>query len=87
MNELPQPIKEILRNYCHVEWWEVDELVYDVRSGCQKFDVPALRSQFETLIKSDARIYETINKLTANEFKTDEEAKIWLDAIYRKVFE
>ena len=87
MNELPQLIKEILRNYCHVEWWEVDELVCDVGSGCQKFDVSALKSQFEMLIKSDACIYETINKLTANEFETDEEAKVWLDAIYRKVFE
>lgn len=87
MNELPQPIREVLRNYCHVEWWEVDELVDDVNNGRQKFDVTALKFQFDELIKSDEGIYKAINKLTANEFETDEEVKVWLTAIYCRVFE
>lgn len=86
MRELPQPIRDILRDYCHVEWYEVSELAEDIKNQNQKFSAAALKHQFEQLINSSNDISPTINKITGNEFETDDEARIWLEDIYRIIF-
>jgi hypothetical protein len=86
MTELPEPIKSVLRDYCHVEWYEVDELAVDIQTECQKFDVKKLKEQFESLITSSQGYSLQINQLTSNEFESEEEVKIWLREIYKTVF-
>ena len=81
-----EPIGRVLKDFCHVEWYEVNELAALVDSGAAKFDVNALRQQFESLLSQPNGIAIQINKLTANEFDSDEEARVWLEDIYRKVF-
>jgi hypothetical protein len=86
MAELPEPIKSVLRDYCHVEWYEVDELAGDVQSECQKFDVTKLKEQFESLIASSEDYSLQINQLTSNEFESEDDVKIWLRDIYKIIF-
>ncbi|MFZ6642588.1 hypothetical protein ACO0LL_22890 [Undibacterium sp. TC4M20W] len=86
MNELPEPIKSILRDYCHIEWFEIDELADEVRNGSKKFDVKELKSQFESMISTTADITQLVNFLTFNEFESMDEVRVWLDDIYKLVF-
>ena len=72
MREFPEPIKSVLRDYCHVEWYEVDELADEVQAGCQKFDVEKLKLQFEALVNSGDDYSHKINQLTSNEFESGE---------------
>lgn len=86
MNSLEEPISFILKDFCNVDWYEVNELTELVNSGSAKFDVVALRRQMESLLSNPSGIAGSINKLTANEFESDKEARAWLDGIYRQVF-
>ena len=86
MITIEEPIGRALQDFCHVEWYEVEELAMLARSGEAKFDVAALRQQFELLLSRPAGIYMPLNKLTANEFESDEEARAWLESIYRIIF-
>lgn len=86
MSELPEPIKSVLQDYCHIEWYEVDELADDVRTERQKFDVKKLKEQFESLISSSDGYVTQINQLTLNEFESEEDVKKWLKEIYSIVF-
>jgi hypothetical protein len=86
MNSLEEPISAILKDFCNVEWYEVNELAELVNSGSARFDVDELRRQMEGLLSSPSGIAGPINELTANEFESDKEARAWLDDIYRQVF-
>jgi len=86
MNELPEPINSVLRDYCHVEWYEVDELADDVKKVNKKFDVAELKKQFELMIATTEDITQQVNTLTFNEFATMEEVHAWLGEIYGVVF-
>ena len=85
MAELPEPLRSVLRDYCHVEWFDVDELAADVRTGRQAFDVDALRTQLRSLVDAGADAGE-ITRLTAHEFTSSGEATAWLGEIYATVF-
>jgi len=86
MNELAEPIRSVLRDYCHVEWYELDELVDDVLAQRKKFSVHDLKKQFENIISGSAPCAIQINSLTANEFESEGEAKKWLSEIYNHIF-
>jgi hypothetical protein len=86
MTILEEPIGRVLKDFCHVEWYEVNELAALVDSGAAKFDVNELRRQFELALTRPNGIAIPINKLTANEFESDDEARVWLEDIYRRVF-
>jgi len=86
MTKLPEPIKSVLRDYCHVEWYEVNELANDVRDKRQRFDVKKLREQFESLIASSDGCVTEINQLTLNEFQSKDDVREWLKEIYKLVF-
>jgi hypothetical protein len=86
MAELPEPIKSVLRDYCHVEWFELDELAEDVQTGRQKFDVEELKEQFQSLLSSHEDYVTEINQLTLNEFESEGELNEWLVGIYNAIF-
>lgn len=86
MNQLPEPLRSILRDYCHVEWFELDELAEDVRTARQKFDADSFRKQLLELISGKSQIACELNILTANEFESDDQARAWLLLILSKVF-
>ena len=86
MNELPEPMRSILGDYCHVEWYEIDELADDVKNESGKFDIAELKKQFRSMIATDANIVQQVNSLTSNDFESMAEVKVWLNNIYRAVF-
>ncbi|WP_447585016.1 hypothetical protein [Pseudoxanthomonas mexicana] len=86
MTNLPEPLRVVLRDFCHVEWYEIDELAQLVESGGAKFDVAALEKQIEELLLSGSPPLCEINMLTANEFESGDELRTWLLEIRRRVF-
>ncbi len=34
-NEIPEPLRTVMRDYLHVEWYEIHELAADVKSQDQ----------------------------------------------------
>jgi hypothetical protein len=86
LNNIPEPLKSVLRDYCHVEWFEIDELTGDVANRCQAFDAEALQTQFREAISSGDIPFLEINDLTSNEFESAAAAKAWLEDIYRHAF-
>lgn len=86
MTNIPEPMQTVLRDYCHVEWYEVDELAADLKNKHQTFDVEPLQAQLQEIISAKEIPFVEINSLTSNEFCSAEEARIWLQEIYRRVF-
>ncbi|KQV40170.1 hypothetical protein [Massilia sp. Root335] len=86
MDDLPEPIRSVLRDYCHVEWFEIAELADEVLNQRQQFDTALLKSQLESFIKSPNGLRDAVNKLTLNELTSDEEVQLWGKEIYELVF-
>ena len=86
MDNLPEPIKSVLRGYCHVEWFEVDELAENIKHGNTRLDATVLQNQFALLISSATDVTPIVNALTFNEFESLSETRAWLRAIYRVLF-
>ena len=86
MNLLELLSGRVLRDYCHVEWWEVGELARDVASKHAQFDVEALRTELEYFCANPSGIASPINHLTANDFESDAEARAWLVDVCERVF-
>lgn len=86
MDSLPEPIRSVLRDYCHVEWFEVAELANDVRQGGQKFDSVLLREQFVDLISNCSDFVLEVNEVTGNEFESEAEVLDWVWGVFSRVF-
>lgn len=85
--DLPlNPLKKVIRDFLHVEWYEIEALKEKIRSGSIGADTDVLRSQIDELLQADCLPVDQLNALTANEFETSEEAKNWLKEIYRQIF-
>lgn len=81
------PLKSVLYDYCHVEWFELSELVSDIKTDSRNFDVSILRAQFLDVMSNSIGFSIVANELTGNEFESDEEALFWLKNIFREIFE
>lgn len=81
------PLKSVLHDYCHVEWFELSELVSDIKTDSRNFDVSILRAQFLDVMSNSIGFSIVANELTGNEFESDEEAMFWLKNIFREIFE
>jgi len=87
MEMIPSLLARILQDFCHVEWFEVQELRALVAIGNAKFDVELFRSELaECIMKYPAIPVVEINGLSGNEFETQEEARRWLAEIRQGVF-
>lgn len=86
MQRIPEPLNVVLKDFCHVEWYEVDELAESITVGGVRFDVDAFKVQIAELLRSESMPIEEINALTGNEFESDDEVKAWLSEIHEKVF-
>jgi hypothetical protein len=86
MNKIESPLREILRGYCHVEWFEIEDLREKITHRRIAIDSSLLSSQLLTLKSQESLPIEEINSITSNEFESNSEARAWLDFIYEKVF-
>ena len=84
---VPSLLALILRDFCHVEWYEVKELKAAVDSGVAKFDIKLFRQELaECILCYPAIPIAEINSLTGNEFQTQDEVRQWLAGIRQSVF-
>ncbi len=86
MENIQEPLKTILRDFCHVEWREIDELARIVENGIAVFNAPLLQKQMHELLQASAIPLDELNRITANEFDSAEEAKEWLSEIFAHIF-
>lgn len=86
MQNIPEPLRVVLKDFCHVEWYEVDELAEAIKLGGVKFDVTAFEEQLNQLLLSDSVPIEDVNALTGNEFGSQGEVKQWLSEIKEQAF-
>jgi len=86
MTDLPEPLKVVLRDFCHVEWYEVGELSEAISNGVTKFDAKLFKNQLNELLASNSAPIQEINTLTGNEFESIEELRAWLTEIQYQVF-
>lgn len=87
MENIQEPLKTILRDFCHVEWCEIDELARIIKNGITVFNASLLQKQMHELLQSSAIPLDELNRITANEFDSTEEAKKWLSEIFAHIFE
>lgn len=84
---VPSLLACILRDFCHVEWYELKELRAVANNDAAKFDVGLFRLELSECIMSYPAIpMDEINGLTDNEFQTQDEVHQWLDSIRQSVF-
>lgn len=86
MVDVFDPLKSVLRDYFHVEWFELSELTSDIKTGERKFDVSVLRRRFLDVMSDFVGFSSVANELTGNEFESDEEALFWLKNIFLEIF-
>jgi len=87
MTRLPEPLATVLRDFCHVEWFEVDELAAHIHQGDLPIDFEKFAAQLQEAIAAKNLPVAGINELTANEFASTDEARRWLHDIFAAVFE
>ena len=84
---IPPLLASILRDFCHVEWYEMTELKALALEGDARFDVALFRRELVDCILSHPAIpVVQINSLTGNEFETQDEARQWLVGIQQGLF-
>lgn len=68
MFEIPEPLKNVLSDYCHVEWAEeMNELASDISSGEWAYDVNLYRSQLENAIRKPTFSLKEFEEVTGEE--------------------
>ncbi|WP_312319868.1 hypothetical protein [Stenotrophomonas sp.] len=85
-NSLPEPLKNALWSFCHVQCVVVLELRDLIKEGRIGYDVKLLEAQMDQLLDTRDIPVEEINQLTSNEFESIDEAAIWLTHIRNVVF-
>jgi len=80
------PLKRVIRDFLHVEWYEADALREKIKSRSIGADANLLRSQLDELLQAEQLPIDQLNALTANEFETTEDARNWLINVYRQIF-
>ncbi len=86
MRKIPEPLRIVLKDFCHVEWYEVDELAEAIKSGDLKLDVTVFEKQLNELLLDHSIPVDDINELTGNEFESQSEVKQWLSDIKMQTF-
>lgn len=85
--ELPDLLRRVLKSFCHVEWYEVDELAELIKSGKAEFDVPLLKQQLDRVVDSGDLPLGEVARITGEEFDSLEDGIAWLKEVRDKLFE
>ena len=89
LENIPEPLRVVIRDFLHVEWFEVEDLRRAVQGFLPGFkvDVRLLQQQFDEFLVGAELPFKEINALTSNEFESSSEARSWLSDIYGRVFQ
>lgn len=82
-NQVPEPMRTVLRDYLHVEWYELDELALDLRrmEWNDRF-----KAQLREAIVNDTLQTNLVEALTGQEFRNQSELKQWLIEIWTRIY-
>lgn len=87
MSNIPEPLRAILFDYCHVDWAdEVNELPLDVNRDDWAYDVSLFKSQLRDSIKQLAFSVEEFVGVTGESLDTQEELIERLKSIWGIAF-
>lgn len=85
--EIPEPLRTVLRDYLHMNCYELDELVGEVNRPDWIGKFGAFQSQLRHAIDSDSIPLDELQDLTGQEFNSRRELKGWLTTIWVALYE
>ncbi len=87
MTKVPEPLKSILNDYCHVEWAEeMKELPHDIQREDWAYDASAFKSQLREAINHLGFSLEEYENVTGEDFDTEEDLVERLKGIWNISF-
>lgn len=84
---VPEPLRTVLQDYLHVEWYELNELAVDVKNSAWNERVGPFKDQLRRAILDRTLSLESIRALTLNEFEDEEQLNAWLSMIWETLYE
>lgn len=74
MSKIPEPLKNILNDYCHVKWAEeMNELPNEIQKEDWPYDALVFKSQLREAIYHLGFSLEEYENVTGEDFDTEEE--------------
>jgi hypothetical protein len=87
MSKIPEPLRAILFDYCHIEWGdEVNELPLDVIRDDWAYDAALFKSQLSESISKPVFSPDEFEAATGEAFDSEEELQARLRAIWDIAF-
>ncbi|ROQ27378.1 hypothetical protein [Gallaecimonas pentaromativorans] len=84
---IKEPLKTILRKYCHVECYDPQLIREAIKTGRGfPYDVELFKSQLREAIDKELISPEEYEKLTEEDFDSQEELQIWLEEFWSELF-
>lgn len=84
--EIPEPLRTVLRDYLHVEWYELHELAADVQNPDWNQSVGPFKSQLREAILERTPSIEAIHALTGQEFESKTRLVEWLKKVWASLY-
>jgi hypothetical protein len=86
MRDIPEPLRQVLRDYLHVEWYELNELISDIQSPKWNVSLDDFKMQLRCAIVQEDLSIEAIRQLTGHEFTRQTELTNWLSVLWSTLF-
>ena len=86
MRDVPNPLGQVLRDYLHVEWYELNDLIAEVQSPHWSVSVESFKQQLQSAITQGNLSVESVHQLTGQEFQNQHELTAWLMALWSALF-
>ena len=83
---IPSPLKEILKDYLHVEWIDEELLHHDMESSAWEYDKAKFISQLRVAIDEKNISPKDYFKVTGDELDTNDEVSKALKEIWDAIF-
>ena len=85
-NEIPEPLRTVMRDYLHVEWYELHEFAADVKAAdCEK-KFGSFKLQLRAAILTGTPSIETVYALTGQEFESQDQLVTWLKEVWTSLY-
>jgi hypothetical protein len=86
MQEVPNPLGQVLRDYLHVEWYELDDLVAELKNPHWGVSADHLKQQLKNAIMQENLPIEGVHQLTGQDFESQTELTAWLSELWSALF-
>jgi len=87
IDEIPNPLRQVLRDYLHVEWYELSELALDATKPEWIKRLGGFKMQLRDAILLQNITTEAVYKLTGQEFEDQTALNAWLSELWSAIYE